>query len=330
MFKKAGSFSASRTLIFRRNTFPLPADIYRNLSASETALVVLRHPEVRRTIKHPFIFCNDITFFPGAYEFFSLSDKIGYNGSMKKFFPLLLALLFLAPGVAPAKSGAPLEKFPAEGVPILLYHRFGPVVADSMTVTTPHFESQLKHLKDQGYSVIPLRRLIEAYVSKQGSLPPRAAVITADDAHKTVYTDMFPLLKKYGMPATIFVYPSAVSNASYAATWGQLKEMKESGLVDMQSHTFWHPNFKKEKKKLSSAEYGKVVEMQFKKSKARLEKEFGGKIDLLAWPFGIYDEELMQRAKGAGYTAAFSMERRNAKSSDNPMALPRYLLADRK
>ncbi len=249
---------------------------------------------------------------------------------MKKIALLILALMFLAPGNSLAKSGAPLEKFPAEGVPILLYHRFGPVVADSMTVTTPHFAAELKYLKDEGYTVIPLRTLVDLLLGKKVSLPPKAAVITADDAHKTVYTDMFPLLKKYGMPVTIFVYPSAVSNASYAATWGQLKEMKESGLVDMQSHTFWHPNFKREKKKLPAAEYGKLVEMQFKKSKARLEKEFGGPIDLLAWPFGIFDEELMQKAKEAGYVAAFTMERRNAKPGDKLMALPRYLLADHK
>jgi peptidoglycan/xylan/chitin deacetylase (PgdA/CDA1 family) len=250
--------------------------------------------------------------------------------AMKKLILIFLVPLFIGPGMSWEASGAILEKFPAEGVPILLYHRFGPVVADSMTVTTPHFEAQLKSLRDAGYTVIPLRQLIDFYLTKKGTLPSRAAVITADDAHKTVYTDMFPLLKKYQMPATIFVYPSAVSNASYAATWAQLKEMKESGLVDMQSHTFWHPNFKREKKKLAPAEYQKLVETQFKKAKQKLENVFGGKIDLLAWPFGIFDEELMSKAKEAGYVAAFTMERRNSKASDNLLALPRYLLADRR
>ena len=247
---------------------------------------------------------------------------------MKKILSIAIFVLScIVPGIA---LGAVLEKFPPEGVPILLYHRFGPVVADSMTVTTPHFESQLKYLRDEGYTVIPLRQVIDFYITKKGTLPSRAAVITADDAHKTVYTDMYPLLKKYKLPATIFVYPSAVSNASYAATWVQLKEMRESGLVDMQSHTFWHPNFKREKKKLPAAEYQKLVETQFKKAKQKLEKEFGTKIDMLAWPFGIFDEELMTKAREAGYVAAFTMERRNSKPADNLMAIPRYLLADRK
>ncbi len=262
--------------------------------------------------------------------FSGIMTKIDIMGSMKRFLFSILALFIFASGTASGKTGDPLERFPEEGVPILLYHRFGPVVADSMTVTTLHFEAHLKALQDRGYTVIPLRRLIDYYREKKGTLPSRAAVITVDDAHKTVYSDMFPLLKKYRVPTTIFVYPSAVSNASYAATWGQLKEMKETGLIDMQSHTFWHPNFKKEKGKLSPSEYDKFVEMQFKKSKTRLEKEFGGQIDLLAWPFGIFDEELMKKAKEAGYRAAFTMERRNSKNSDNLLALPRYLLADRK
>ena len=52
-------------------------------------------------------------------------------------------------------------------VPILLYHRFGPTVADGMTITTPVFESHMKYLKDNGYKVIPLRRLIDIIWGKR-------------------------------------------------------------------------------------------------------------------------------------------------------------------
>jgi Polysaccharide deacetylase len=49
---------------------------------------------------------------------------------------------------------------------------------------------------------------------------------------------------------TLFVYPSAVSNAAYALTWEQLRELQATGLVDIQSHTYWHPNFREEKRRL--------------------------------------------------------------------------------
>ena len=238
------------------------------------------------------------------------------------FALLLIATADARGGSLDAKAGLPEVR-----VPILLYHRFGPSVADSMTVTTARFEGDLKYLKDRGFTVIPLRQLVDSLNGKKPAIPPRSVVITADDAHKSVYTDMFPLLKKYRVPITLFVYPSAISNASYAMTWSQLREVKESGMVDIQAHTFWHPNFKKEKKKLTPGEYDKFVEMQLKKGKETLEKRLGGKVDMLAWPFGIYDDELMKKAAAAGYVAAFTMERHNANLSDKMMALPRYLMA---
>jgi peptidoglycan/xylan/chitin deacetylase (PgdA/CDA1 family) len=243
------------------------------------------------------------------------------------FINLLLMLVLLCPSAGAASSG--VKGFAQPRVPILIYHRFGPVVADSMTVTTAVFESQLKYLRKNGYTVIPLRSLVDYFLGKAPPPPPRAVVITSDDGHRSVYTDMLPLVKKYRIPVTLFIYPSAISNASYAMTWEQLREIKRTGLFDIQSHTYWHPNFKKEKKRLKPEDFEKFVDMQLKKSKARIEKEVGGKVDMLAWPFGIYDDWLMKRAKEDGYIAGFTIVRQNATPSDNIMALPRYIMTDR-
>lgn len=213
-------------------------------------------------------------------------------------------------------------------VPILLYHRFAPTVKDSMTITTPVFASHLKYLHDNGYTVIPLRRLIDHYQGKAAVPPPKSVVIVADDAHISVYTDMLPLVKQYRYPVTVFTYPSAISNASYAMTWNQLRELKKTGLFDIQSHTYWHPNFKKERKKLPPAALDSLVMTQLRKSKARLETELGTRVDLLAWPFGIYDEYLIGKAREAGYVSSFTIERRHATERDNVMKLPRYLLVN--
>jgi peptidoglycan/xylan/chitin deacetylase (PgdA/CDA1 family) len=234
---------------------------------------------------------------------------------------LILAILLLT---------APTQAFAAESfsVPILLYHRLGPTVADGMTIKTQVFESQMKYLHDNGYTVIPLRRLIDAYQGKAPAPAPKSVVIVEDDAHISVYTDMLPIIRKYRFPVTIFTYPSAISNAKYAMTWDQLRELKKSGLFDIQSHTYWHPNFKREKKKLAPAEFEKVVTTQLQKSKAKLEKELGGRVDLLAWPFGIYDDYLLKKAAESGYIATFTIERRHATNKDAIMKLPRYLLVN--
>ncbi|MCU0584848.1 MAG: polysaccharide deacetylase family protein [Desulfobacterales bacterium] len=240
----------------------------------------------------------------------------------------ILAVLVLTVCVWGVCSAACAEEGSEAGVPILLYHRFGPAVADSMTVRTAVFEAHLKYLQAAGFEVIALKELLTMLAGEGVPAGRRCAVLVADDAHRSVYTEAFPLLKKYRVPMTLFVYPSAVSNAPYAMTWEQLHEVKASGLCDIQSHTYWHPNFKKEREKLPAAEFEKLVQLQLVKSRTTLERKLGGTVDLLAWPFGIFDSWLMERAAAAGYRAAFSIERRPATRRDHPMALPRYLLAD--
>ncbi len=224
----------------------------------------------------------------------------------------------------------PLSAVAAESfrVPILLYHRFGATVADGMTITTPVFEAQMKYLHDNGYKVIPLRQFVDYYRGKAPAPAPKSVVIVEDDAHKSVYSDMLPIIRKYRFPVTIFTYPSAISNAKYAMTWNQMRELAKTGLFDVQSHTYWHPNFKKERKKLSPQALDTLVMTQLKKSKSRLESELGTKVDMLAWPFGIYDDYLVGKASEAGYGATFTIERRHATASDSVMKLPRYLLVN--
>ncbi len=237
--------------------------------------------------------------------------------------PLFFCWLATAYGeVVNAKAGGSMVL-----IPILLYHRLGPAI-NGMTVTTGVFESHLKYLNDHGYPVIPLWKLVD-YLLKGGPPPEnRSVIITIDDGHRSVYSTMFPIVKRYRFPVTLFLYPSAISNASYAMTWDELREMKETGLFDFQSHTYWHPDFRKEKKRLKSEEYGKFMEMQLKKSKEKLEKELNVRVKMLAWPFGIYDDELIKKAVEAGYVAGFTMERDHASLSHNIMALPRYLMVN--
>ena len=208
------------------------------------------------------------------------------------------------------------------------YMGFGPSLTDDMTVTTPVFEGQLRTMQEHGHTVIPLRELLAALADSRAALPAGAVVLTLDDGHRTVYTDLFPLIVRHRIPVTLFIYPTAISNASYALTWEQLIEMKASGLVDVQSHTFWHPNFNVERRRLAAPDYERFVQDQFVKSKAILEQRLSGKVDLLAWPFGIYDDQLIQWAQAAGYVAAFTIDRRPVTRTDKLMALPRSIVVD--
>ncbi|MFA6143346.1 MAG: polysaccharide deacetylase family protein [Sulfurimonas sp.] len=213
-------------------------------------------------------------------------------------------------------------------IPILCYHRFAPKMYDSMTIKTKTFDSQLQWLHANGYTVISLETAVEYIQGGIKSIPPKSIVITVDDGHESVYTDMAPLILKYKVPVTLFIYPSAISNATYAMTWDQLRQLEATKLFQVESHTYWHPNFKRERKRLSSQEYEKFVTIQLIKSKSVLEKKMGHPIKYLAWSFGIYDSDLLLKAKDAGYLMAFSIDNHNAKAGINTMAQPRYMIID--
>src|SRR6266849_9520031 len=102
---------------------------------------------------------------------------------------LVTALVVTSSFLCPASEAAE----PPLNVPILLYHRLGPVLTDDMTVTTPVVESQLKLIQERGYHVIPLKTLLASLDDPSVAVPERAVVLVADDGHRTVYTDLFPL-----------------------------------------------------------------------------------------------------------------------------------------
>lgn len=247
-------------------------------------------------------------------------------GAARRTAALALLLAGLSPvSIRPHQHGDPPPS--AASVTVLLYHRFGTVFAGATTVRTTVFEGQVEFLRDNGYTVVPLRDVVN-FVMGRGALPVRAVAITADDGHRTVFTDMKPVVQRYRIPVTLFIYPSAISNAPYAMTWQQLKDLQATGLFDIEAHTYWHPNFRVEKRRLVASDYRKLVEMQLDKSRDVLERRLGSKVDLLAWPFGIYDDELIAAAREAGYIAAFTIERRKASRRDNVMAIPRFTVTD--
>lgn len=248
----------------------------------------------------------------------------------QRLLKILVILFTLAcvPWPLVGKAQAANQENRAIDCPILLYHRFGPTAADSMTTTTQVLLSHLEYLKTHGYTIIPLRTLVDAYLRVGPPPPAKSVVITVDDGHISVYTEMLPIALKYHIPITLFIYPSAIGNAAYAMSWEHLRSLGKSGLFDIQAHTYWHPNFKVERKRLSPVEYEKFVDLQLTKTKAVLEKQLGIAAEMVAWPFGIYDDYLLARAAKAGYLAGFTIEAHHATHSDGIMKLPRYLLTN--
>jgi len=249
--------------------------------------------------------------------------------------PLAVAItVFVAVGVTQGQRGGAWasgrDMSPARGqqVSILVYHRFGPAVMDSMTVRTSTFRWQLKYLAEHHYVVVPLHAVIEYLLGHATPPPTHSVVITADDGHISVFTEMWPAVRDYEVPVTLFIYPSAISNASYAMTWNQLQSLTRTGLFDIQSHTYWHPNFAAEKRRLTPEGYRAFASTQLCKSSAVLHSKLSVMPTVVAWPFGIYDRDLFPIARDCGYEAGVTLERRFVGAHDDVMALPRFLVTD--
>jgi peptidoglycan/xylan/chitin deacetylase (PgdA/CDA1 family) len=216
----------------------------------------------------------------------------------------------------------------ATNIPILCYHNFSPTTPGSMNLTPEKLETQIKWLKNNGYTIIPLKEVVDYLQGKRNALPEKPVVITADDGWQSVYNYMLPIVKKYQIPVTLFIYPQTISNGKHAMTWDELRELQQTGLFDIQGHTYSHPNFKQEKRHLTPSRYEKLVKMELVNSKKILEEKLNKEITLLAWPFGIYNDYLEQEANKAGYTMAFSIDARDANKSFRSMAQPRFMIVD--
>jgi len=215
-------------------------------------------------------------------------------------------------------------------IPILTYHRFALVPGDSMTVRIDNFESHLRAIHHAGFEVVPLEDVLAWYRGDENTLPERAIVITIDDGHRSVYEVLRPLLRAHHppIPVTLFIYPSAISNAPYALTWDELRAMKRDGLFTIESHSYWHPNFRSERAQRDAESFRAFALEQFVHARNRIAAETGATATSIAWPFGIHDAELEALAVDAGYVAGFTIEPRPVTRAEAVMALPRYLITD--
>ena len=199
-------------------------------------------------------------------------------------------------------SQAPLQvPEPSEQVlqvPVLYYHSVMLEVGNEVRMPPDQFEAQMAYLKDQGYQSITLNQLYLAFY-KGGSLPPKPFVITFDDGYVDNYTNAFPILKKYGYTATIFMVTSYIDGKGFLS-WSQLKELVASGW-EIESHTTTHPYLSK----VDEA----TLWHELKSSKDFLEEGLGQSVNFFAYPYGDYNSVVSKTVKDTGYLMAITTQR---------------------
>jgi peptidoglycan/xylan/chitin deacetylase (PgdA/CDA1 family) len=172
-------------------------------------------------------------------------------------------------------------------IPVLCYHRFGS--RDSkLNVTPAAFEAQMTYLARNGYTVIPLKRLARFLAGKE-PLPAKTVAITIDDGYRSTYEIAYPILRKFGFPATVFLYTDFVG-ASDAMTWAQMKEMEASGLIDVQPHSKSHANLTLRLPGEPDAKYKERIKREVDVPVAVLRERLGDGSFTFAYPYGDVNE----------------------------------------
>jgi peptidoglycan/xylan/chitin deacetylase (PgdA/CDA1 family) len=203
------------------------------------------------------------------------------------------------------------------GVPILCYHSISESKDNELLLSPEKFKSQLKYLKDNGYTPITMDELYN-FLKNNKSIPEKSVVITFDDGYRDNYTTAFPILKEFGFKATVYVISNFVENDLYM-TKAQIKEMSDWG-IDIESHTDNHEDLSK-----------LTLDQQYetmKKSKEQLETILSKKVDYIAYPFGKFNVNTRKVAEKAGYKLGFSLAGGLADKGDNAYNIDRLYISN--
>lgn len=224
--------------------------------------------------------------------------------------------------VIPMTGRQPLGVYPDryQVVPVLCYHRFGDNIKNKLVLPGSDFEKQMKYLKENGYRVIPLSHL-EEFLDGKRDLPKRSVVITVDDGYKSFYTVAFPILIKYGFPATLFIYTDYIGTGPGSLSWAELREMEKTGLIDTQNHTRTHANLPKIHSMGNKAVMSEILGPSDLISR-KLEHEAA----YLAYPYGNTNPSIIQLSKEAGLRVALTVTRGSNAFFENPWQLKRNMI----
>ena len=202
-------------------------------------------------------------------------------------------------------------------VPILMYHFLATdnKKPNKWKILVNEFESDLKALKEGGFEAIFIQDLID-FVYSGAPLPEKPVILSFDDGASDFYVHAYPLLKEYDMKAVMAIIGSQTDKYSedteqnkYAVpnlTWEQLREMKSSGLVEIQSHSYnMHRDRGIARKKGESARaYRERISTDAAKFSERVLEELGCTPTAFIFPFGAKSEESNDILKENGFMAS--------------------------
>lgn len=203
-------------------------------------------------------------------------------------------------------------------IPIVMYHS---VLKDEArhgkyVISPAEFENDLLYLKKHGYTTILMEDLIN--YTEGGELPEKPIVLTFDDGYYNNYLYAFAIAKKYRCRFVISPVgryadqysESGETNAYYThATWDQLKEMADSGLVEVQNHSYdMHASRQgaKQRPGESDSAYRERIAGDIGRAQKAIEDHVGSRPTTFAYPFGAVSRTTPDIVRELGFSATLS------------------------
>lgn len=213
------------------------------------------------------------------------------------------------------------------------------------TVTTRHLVEHFEWLKDNGYSVVSLDEVIRAKAG-QSILPDKAVLLTFDDGYQSFYSQIYPLLKLYNYPATFAIvtswiesdepvdYGGVEKSPSEFLTWQQVREMQQSGLIEIASHShdmhrgvIGNPQGNTQPAATTRQFMGHGYESEnafqqrliddLQTSYELIEKHTGQAPTAIVWPYGSYSEFSWSLARDIGFQQSLILEQGTNQLADS-------------
>ena len=168
------------------------------------------------------------------------------------------------------------------------------------------------------YQVISLEELVDA-LSRKKNLPRKTVVITFDDGTEDAYQYGFPILKKYGFAATIFIIADFIGKPGFLS-YNQLKEIQKWG-IDIGSHTKTHVFLPKVN--------DKKLWQEIFESKQEIQSRLGKEVNLFSYPMGGFNPQAQFFLKKSGYKGACTTNRGRYNIRADVFALRRIKMTER-
>ncbi len=267
---------------------------------------------------------------------------------------LLWTLLLLLPAL-------PAQADTEEKLTVLSYHEIAEredALVPQYAVTPTMFVRQMDWLRNRGYHFVSIDDVLADHEGRR-PLPDKAVLITFDDGYASVYANAFPILKMFRIPAVIAVvggwleekgsvdFDGKAVPREKLLSWVQLKEMSQSGLVEVGSHSFdLHHGLQgnpqgnmepaattrrylpDEKRYEDEATYRSRIQSDLKRNSELIRRYTGKSPRVIAWPYGRYNSTSRDIAEKLGMPVGLTLDD-GANMADTPLWGLRRILVER-